>query len=185
MSRKVFYIFLIILFCSSCSTEGEKNFNFIFESFKSSLPKVEKEKTFDKSQSYFVFKVVDGDTFHCLDENNNKLKIRLIGIDAPETQNRFKKKKGYYGIEAKEYLTDLILEKEVFLEFDVERFDRYDRTLAYVYDENGAFINAELVKNGFARIMTIQPNSLYADLFYQLQQEARENKVGLWEVEEY
>lgn len=136
------------------------------------------------SDLYFVYKVIDGDTFYCYDENRNEVKIRLIGIDTPETRNRFKKKKGYYGIEAKNYLTELILNKTVKLEFDLDKYDQYNRVLAYVYLD-GKFINAELVKNGFARIMTIQPNSKYAELFYELQVKARENKIGLWALEEY
>lgn len=136
------------------------------------------------SDSYFVYKVVDGDTFYCYDADKNEIKIRLIGIDTPETRNRFKKKKGYYGIEAKNYLTELILNQSVKLEFDLDKYDQYNRVLAYAYLDD-KFINAELVKNGFARIMTIQPNSKYAELFYELQVKARENKIGLWAVEEY
>ena len=109
----------------------------------------------------------------------------MIGVDTPEIRNYGKKQKGYYGKEAKDFLTDLLLNKTVFLEFDLDKYDQYNRVLAYVYLEDNTFVNAELVKNGFARIMTIQPNSKYADSFYKLQQEARENKTGLWEVEEF
>ena len=56
----------------------------------------------------------------------------------------------------------------------------YGRTLAYVYLEDGTFLNAELVKQGYAMVMTVPPNVKYAHLFVKLQQEARENNRGLW-----
>ena len=129
---------------------------------------------------YHVIKVSDGDTFHAKDKLGNVIKVRLIGIDAPESRKTSKKDVQYYGKEAKVFLTNLILGKNVRLEFDVGKKDRYGRTLAYVYLEDGTFINAELVKQGYAVIMTVPPNVKYADLFLKLQQEAREAKRGLW-----
>ena len=98
--------------------------------------------------------------------------VALLSCDAPDVQ--------YYGKEAKVFLTNLILGKNVRLEFDVGKKDRYGRTLAYVYLEDGAFLNAELVKQGYAVIMTVPPNVKYADLFLQLQSKARDAKRGLW-----
>jgi micrococcal nuclease len=77
-------------------------------------------------------------------------------------------------------MTSLIAGKKVRLEYDVSHFDRYQRTLAYVYLEDRTFVNAELVKNGFAMVMTIPPNVMFADEFVRLQHEARENGRGLW-----
>lgn len=142
--------------------------------------RVVKNEEINTSSFFLVTKVIDGDTFYCIDNENVEHKIRLIGIDTPELRNYGKKKKGYYGIEAKDYLSNLIKNKIVNIEFDVDKYDQYDRLLAYVYLEDNTFINAELVKNGFARIMTIQPNSKYSDLFYQLQLEARDKKKGIW-----
>ncbi len=104
----------------------------------------------------------------------------MIGVDAPESRNVFKKKQGYYGTEAKEYLTNLLKGKHVKLEYDVDHTDQYGRTLAYVYLEDGTFVNADLVKNGYAMVMTVPPNVKFADEFVKLQQEARENNRGLW-----
>ena len=134
----------------------------------------------DKSNYYRVTKVVDGDTFWADDGTKKGVKIRLIGIDAPESRKTGKKEIGYFGKEAKAYLTNLLTGKSVRLEYDVGRTDRYGRTLAYVYLRGGTFINAELVKNGYAMVMTIPPNVKYADLFLKLQIEAREHKRGLW-----
>lgn len=104
----------------------------------------------------------------------------MIGVDAPESRTTFKKEVGYFGKEAKTYLTNLLSGKSVRLEYDLNRTDQYGRTLAYVYLQDGTFVNAELVKNGFAMTLTIQPNVKFADEFVKLQEEARENNLGLW-----
>ena len=132
---------------------------------------------------YRVSKVVDGDTFWVEDGSEKGLKIRLIGVDAPESRRAFGREVGHYGKEAKEYLTKMLDGKVVRLEYDVGRKDRYGRTLAYVYLEDGTFVNADLVKNGYAMIMTVPPNVRYAELFLELQREARENGRGLWRQE--
>ena len=70
--------------------------------------------------------------------------------------------------------------KKVRLEYDVSRYDQYGRTLAYVYLENGTFVNALMVKNGYATVMTTPPNVKYADIFVKLAQKARNQGKGLW-----
>ncbi|MEO6639384.1 MAG: thermonuclease family protein [Ginsengibacter sp.] len=127
-----------------------------------------------------VREIVDGDTFWVENGLKKVEKIRLIGIDAPESRRTGRKEIGYFGKEAKQYVTELLKGKRVKLEFDVGRYDRYHRTLAYVYLEDGTFLNAELVKEGYAVILTVPPNVKYAKLFVKLQQEARKNDRGLW-----
>jgi micrococcal nuclease len=135
----------------------------------------------DKQAVYMtVIKVVDGDTFWADDGSKKGIKIRLIGVDAPESRNTGQKKIGYYGQQSTDFLTKLIANKKVRLEYDVGRKDRYNRTLAYVYLRDGTFVNAELVKRGYAMVMTIPPNVKYADRFVKLQRSARKNKRGLW-----
>ena len=134
----------------------------------------------DKNVDIFnVIRVIDGDTF-VLDNGTEKGdKVRLIGIDAPETRNSGKRKIGFYGKEAKEYLTNLIADKQIRLQFDVGKRDRYGRLLAYVY-LGDLFINAELVKRGYAQVYTVPPNVKYAELFVELEREARKARRGLW-----
>lgn len=132
------------------------------------------------SEYFFVKKVVDGDTFWIEDGSEKGIKVRLIGVDAPESQKTFNKEIGYYGKEAKAYLTKLLLNKKVRLEYDVSKTDRYNRTLAYVYMQDGTFVNAELIKQGYGKVMTVPPNVKFADEFVKLQQKARNQKVGLW-----
>jgi len=129
---------------------------------------------------YRVTRIVDGDTFWIDDGSPKGLKIRLIGIDAPESRNSGQKMKGFYGEESTELITSLIGSRKVRLEYDVTRYDQYGRTLAYVYLDNGTFVNAEMVKNGFATVMTFPPNVRYVDTFVDLARKARKQNKGLW-----
>lgn len=132
--------------------------------------------------NWFVSRVVDGDTFFATN-NGQKEKIRLIGVDAPEARNVGKKKKHPFGKISSQYLKDLIENKYVRLELDIDQRDQYGRLLAYVYLMNGTFVNAELVRLGYATVMTVPPNVKFADKFLELQKEAREKKLGFWGAE--
>ncbi|MFA5286882.1 MAG: thermonuclease family protein [Candidatus Omnitrophota bacterium] len=135
-----------------------------------------------------VKRVVDGDTLVLA----NGERVRLIGIDTPEIHesaklHRDSKKSNQdistikeLGQRSYQFTKDLVEGKAVSLEFDVERQDRYKRLLAYVYLKDGRFVNAEIVRQGYASLMTYPPNVKYADLFLKLFREARENKRGLW-----
>lgn len=162
MKRLVFLLYLLtlLLACSCFSCRNEK-----------------------KADTVIVHKVVDGDTFHALDESGRVLKIRLIGLDAPETRKSEFKDIGYYGKESTAYLKSLIDGKSVRLEFDIGKNDRYGRLLAYVYLEDGTFVNAELIKQGYARVLTVPPNVKYADEFIRLQRKARRANRGMWQPE--
>ena len=126
-----------------------------------------------------VVTVTDGDTIWVCCLNGQREKVRYIGIDAPETQHPVKGVQEY-GHEAKAANRKLMQGKAVRLEFDVARRDRYGRLLAYVYLEDGMFVNAWLVEHGFAQVMTVPPNVKYQNLFLRLQREARGSKRGLW-----
>ena len=152
---------------------------FSFTFLQASCESKDKNRT-NREKYYKVTKVVDGDTFWVDNGTEKGLKIRLIGVDAPESRKTFKKEVGHYGKEAKAYLKGMLDGKSVKLVSDVDSLDHYGRTLSYVYLEDGTFVNADLMKNGYAMVMTIPPNVKYADLFYKLQVQARENKRGLW-----
>ena len=120
-----------------------------------------------------VTRVVDGDTIVVGDE-----RVRLIGIDTPESV-----KPGTpvecFAREASAFLERLVEGRRVRLELDVEARDRYGRLLAYVH-RGGLFVNAELVRRGYAAVATFPPNVRHVDTFVRLQREARENSRGLW-----
>jgi micrococcal nuclease len=71
--------------------------------------------------------------------------------------------------------------KRVKLIFDVQKHDKYGRLLAYVYLEDGTFINGRIVEAGYAKVMTVPPNVKYAKTFLKLEREARQKGSGLWE----
>ena len=124
-----------------------------------------------------VDRVVDGDTIKV--RIGDKVEtVRYIGVDTPETVHPTRGIEPY-GIEASNFNKKLVEGKTVRLEFDVERRDQYGRLLAYVYVDT-LFVNAELLRQGYAQLMTIPPNVRYVDLFVRLQGEAREAKRGLW-----
>jgi len=69
--------------------------------------------------------------------------------------------------------------KKIRLEYDWQRKDKYNRTLAYVYLENGTFLNAELIKQGYGHAYT-RYSFKYLEQFRKYEKEAREKKRGLW-----
>lgn len=129
---------------------------------------------------YIVTSVVDGDTFK-INYKGKEEKVRLIGVDTPESVHPNSSKNSEYGKIASNYTKDLIERKNIKLEFDVSQTDKYGRLLAYVYLENGEMLNEKLIKIGYAQVATYAPNVKYADKFKDLQEEARKNKVGFWE----
>jgi len=126
-----------------------------------------------------VVRVIDGYTIQVCCVFGDRVKVRYIGVDTPETHHPMKGVEPY-GMEAAEANRKLVDGKTVRLEFDVQQLDKYGRTLAYVYLEDGTFVNAWLVKNGYAMVLTIPPNVKHEGLFLKLQREAREARRGLW-----
>jgi micrococcal nuclease len=134
-----------------------------------------------------VVRVVDGDTIHVV-VDGVRYKVRLIGIDTPETTRETEP----YGEEASRYARSILDGRQVRLETDIELRDRYDRLLAYVWLEppdprssrptESTLFNAKLVAEGYAQIYTFPPNIKYADLFLRLQRSAREEGRGLWGI---
>lgn len=136
----------------------------------------------DTSNGYFypVKWVADGDTFWVDDGSDRGLKIRLIGINAPETSYYGGNVPEEYGQEASDYLKKMLKNKSVWLNFDVQRYDKYGRTLAYAFLEDKSFINYETVRNGYARSYTFPPNVKHQGLFKVAEDSARAENKGLW-----
>jgi micrococcal nuclease len=128
-------------------------------------------------ESVKVERVVDGDTFE-ITLNGKKEKVRLIGIDTPETKKP-NTPVMFYGKEASDYTKQRLEKKTVELEWDVDRKDQYDRLLAYVWVGDELY-NSTLVREGYARIATFPPNVKYVDRFKKDQEDARKQQKGLW-----
>ncbi|MDF2964277.1 MAG: thermonuclease [Paenibacillus sp.] len=128
-------------------------------------------------ESVTVERVVDGDTFEVKLNGKNE-KVRLIGVDTPETK-KTNTPVMFYGKEAAAYTKKRLEKKKVDLEWDVDRKDQYDRLLAYVWIGDELY-NRTLISEGYARIATFPPNVKYVDLFKKDQEEARKKEKGLW-----
>lgn len=129
------------------------------------------------AETYKVKHVVDGDTLLLA----NGEYVRLIGVDTPETKHP-QKPVERFGKEAHLFTKKMVEGKEVRLEFDWKRRDKYGRLLAYVYLVDGTFLNAEIVKQGYGFAYTKYPFK-YLDEFRRYEKEARENGRGLWRRE--
>ncbi len=119
-----------------------------------------------------VIKVYDGDTIKVI--LNKKIeKVRLIGIDCPEGDE-----KGFW--QALNFTKRLLLHRKILLEYDREKRDKYGRLLAYVFLENGKFVNEEILKEGHGRFILIFPNEKYKKRLKLAEMEAKKYKKGIW-----
>ncbi|HEX2104417.1 MAG TPA: thermonuclease family protein [Solirubrobacteraceae bacterium] len=126
-----------------------------------------------------VVRVVDGDTVRVRLEGRSQ-PVRYIGIDTPESERPGAAVQCFARRAAAEN-AGLVRGERVRLVFDVERRDRFGRLLAYVYRvRDGEFVNAALVRGGFARTLTIPPNVRFAERFAALSADARQAGRGLW-----
>lgn len=124
-----------------------------------------------------VVRIVDGDTLH-VRVGERIEKVRYIGVNTPELHHPSKGEEPG-GREAAQVNRELVSGKRVRLELDVQERDRYGRLLAYVW-VGDVMVNAELVRRGYAQVMTVPPNVRHQDLFLKLQRDAREAGRGLW-----
>ena len=124
-----------------------------------------------------VVRIVDGDTLVV----TGGVRVRLIGINTPESVDP-RRPVECFGKEASAALGRLVPPgTTVRLVHDVERTDRFGRTLAYLYRQpDGLFVNAALVEQGFAEPATYPPNVAHAGEFAALARHAREGRAGLW-----
>ncbi|MGH9186629.1 MAG: thermonuclease family protein [Acidimicrobiales bacterium] len=124
--------------------------------------------------------VVDGDTIEVIVAGQRE-RVRLIGIDTPETVDP-RRPVECFGREASDHTSTLLPHgTPVRLERDVEARDDYGRLLAYVFrPSDGLFVNVALVEDGYATVLTIPPNVAYAGEFADAAGRARESGRGLW-----
>jgi micrococcal nuclease len=144
------------------------------------------------AETFTVKRVIDGDTLE-INYKGKEESVRLIGIDAPESRPNKKARNDAQrsgedlktitamGKEATEYVRSLVKQGDTLkMEFDVQKRDKYGRLLGYVYLSNGKMLNEEIVKAGYANLMTIPPNVKYQERFLKAYKEAREHGRGLW-----
>ncbi len=124
--------------------------------------------------------VYDGDTFRTASGE----RIRLLGINAPEVTHGSEPGQ-VMGDEATQALKRMIAGKTVRLAFDRERRDVYGRTLAQIWLRDGAWVNGEMVRRGFAHVYTFTPNLRWAKKLIALEQLARQQHLGIWNTKRF
>ena len=136
-----------------------------------------------------VKRVIDGDTAVIV-VGNEERRVRFLGVDTPETVHPNKPAQ-FYGKEASNFTKSSLTGKRVWLEYDSNPTDRYNRHLAYIWTAKPGNINestirrdmfnARLLLDGYAKVMIIKPNKRYADIFTKFQDEAKNSRKGLWQ----
>lgn len=119
-----------------------------------------------------VTHVFDGDTIE-VEIDGHAYRLRYIGVDSPERDEPFYQ-------EAYEFNKAMVEDKTVILVRDISETDQYGRLLRYVYLSDGTFVNAEVMKQGLARLVTFPPDVAQTESLRELQAYARENRTGMW-----
>ena len=161
-------LFVFLLFAVIYSTPQNTSFQHNTKT-ETTIPTI---KSFEQYTVAYLERVIDGDTIE-VKIDNKIYKVRYIGVDTPE----FTKQP-----ELAQQATDLnkkLLKNKIFLVKDVSETDKYNRLLRYVFTDE-YFVNAELVKRGWAKTLTIPPNVRYSTLFNKLEQQARNQHLGIW-----
>ena len=138
-----------------------------------------------KTETVTLDRVIDGDTLKVEFENGATESIRLLLVDTPETSHPTLPVQPF-GEDAKAFVARWLPEGAVItLEYDVGRYDRYQRTLAYVWFDD-AMLNEELLRRGLARVAYVySPNTQHVDAFRDVERAARQKLLGIWSIEDY
>ncbi|HGH5468639.1 TPA: thermonuclease family protein [Staphylococcus pseudintermedius] len=137
-----------------------------------------KSSTDVRGESYLVKRVIYGDTI-IIDKDGQDERVRLIGVDTPETVKPNTPVQPY-GKAASNFTKKHLTNQRVRLEYDREPKDKYGRTLAYVWLGDEMF-NVKLAKEGLARAKFYPPNDKYRILIEQAQKEAQKKQLNIWE----
>lgn len=139
-----------------------------------------------------VTRVVDGDTIWVTDSSEEEFKVRIIGVDAPETEKEDQEGE-YFAEEATRYAEEVLLDKEVYLERDVSDTDKYGRFLRYVWlsepqstqDDTVMLYNfsALLIRGGYACFVAIGEDTKYESVLQDAELQAVSDKLGMWSAQ--
>ena len=152
----------------------------------------------DYYENATVESVIDGDTLIIKTSSGKKEHLRLIGVDCPEMRENEKAIRDSIklqipltrlielGTQSFQFTRSLVNKGDtIMILYDSERFDRFERLLGYVYLSNGAFLNDELIKQGYAKPLKIKPNIRFSEMFNKSYLNAKEKGVGLWQKESF
>jgi endonuclease YncB( thermonuclease family) len=169
--NQVFFLCLICVFLVSCD--------------ETKIPaKVLKVSDGDTLRVALCEKILNGECVPCSTRINAEIgirqqcpviKLRMLGMDAPETQQQD------WGKKATEFLKqELSDDKYIFIETDIEPRDRYGRLLAYVYDSKGISINEKMLREGYAELLILGSNDKYATSFKAAEAYAKQHELNIW-----
>ncbi len=128
-----------------------------------------------QAEDVYCYDVLDGDTFFAYDRYGFDLKIRLYGIDAPEDNAPFAQ-------EAKAFTHSFVFEKTI--DIKIVDIDRHKRNVAVVNINEDETLQEHLIKNGLAYVYSKYCKAInLCNKLYELQSTAKENKIGIWAVE--
>jgi len=177
MSKKRI-LFLVSLLCALFLLYNEQRVQEVLETRNSAVAEAEVTST----DTYLVSRVVDGDTIE-VTKDGAKEKVRLLGINTPETVDP-RKKVECFGKEASAELKQLLTGKQVKLVTDdtQTKYDKYGRLLAYVYTEDGLFVNKHMIEEGYAYEYTYTAPYIFQYEFKEAQKLAETEGKGLWGV---
>ena len=165
------------------------------------VTEIDADNTVDNQESKLdavkFIRTVDGDTIIVEDSNGEHKRVRMIGIDTPESVAQEEERNNEYGVMASDYTKELLSNAgTLYLEYDVDADDQYDRILAYVWLEDvddtfnvenikNSMVNAIIVENGYGIAKKYEPTVAHDDILAELMAEAEENNIGLWQNQEF
>ena len=161
-----------------------------------SKPEERTEDTTSEAEAFQLLAVIDGDTI-VIDNQGVNTKVRMIGIDTPESVHEDESKNTVYGTYASDYTKNLLKDVDtVYLTFDEELTDQYNRILAYVWLEKptdvndineieNKMVNYNILVTGYAVDKVFMPNDKYAETFNTARCDAQKQGIGLWQYNEY
>jgi micrococcal nuclease len=167
VSLSLFFAFLLLL--TACTNSTPET--------------VEEDK--GNTLSATVIRVIDGDTVKIKLENGKEETVRLLLIDTPESVHPSKPVQPF-GKEASQFLKNSLPEgSQIEVELGINERDTYGRLLAYVYHE-GEMVNKQALQKGLARVAYVfAPNTKYIDEFRNVQEQAQQQALGIWSIENY
>lgn len=187
------YLILFVVLVLSVVIIRAINLNVLQKETDPTITVVETTQENNTLHKATVERVVDGDTVYVvLEGEEQETKVRLIGVNTPESVSSDESKNCEEGEQASEYTKTILSPgKVVYLEYDKEDTDKYDRTLAYIWLQDGVettsledireyMFNAKLLLDGQAEAMTVYPNNKYEKEFKAFEQEAQNNQTGFW-----
>jgi len=175
--KKIILLILVVILIIMIYKWISPQFNLLMHGITSDSDLNQVNMAFDtktgpqKTQEAVVYRAIDGDTVELV----NGQKVRYIGIDSPEIENKTE----CFGQQAKTANANYVEGKTVKLEKDVSETDEYGRLLRYVYVGN-LLINEELIKGGYAKVATFPPDVKYLSRFKGMEKQAKDMKLGLW-----